>query len=300
MDDELPCFEAQPVAAEALPRCALGEAATWSVARQALLWTDIEGRRLWSLEPASGQVRHWTLPGRLGSFALTADPQRLLCAFEHELAWLDLTSSRCETLAEFQPGDGVRANDGRCDRSGNFIFGTLDEARGPQVRGRWWRLSRSGGLAPLGLPPVAIPNGLAFSPDGSRLYFCDSTERRVHCAGYDATTGELGPPEVFAPVERGEPDGATVDAQGRYWSAHWGAGEVVARARDGRPVARVKLSASQPSCVAFGGAGLSTLYITTARVGLDALALAPQPDAGRVFAVALPWAGLAEPVVGLP
>lgn len=293
--DTLPTFQATRVGGPDMPRCTLGEGATWSPDRQALLWTDISGRRLWSWEPANHALRHWSLPARLGSFALTPEGHRLLAAFEHHLAWLDLRSGQTHSLAHFDEGLPTRANDGRCDRAGHFLFGTLDEARGPQTLGRWWRYSAHGQLTQLDLPPARIPNGLALSPDGERLYFCDSLEQRLRCAAYEASTGHIAQPQVFAPLAAGEPDGATVDAQGHYWSALWGTGTVLGFAPDGQVMARVELPVSQPSCVAFGGPDLRTLFITTARVGLSPPQLAQQVDAGCLFAAELPWAGLAEP-----
>jgi len=293
--ESVPTFHARRVGGLDMPHCALGEGATWSPHRQALLWTDISGCRLWSLEPKSGRMRHWTLPGRLGSFALTADRHRLLAAFEHHLAWLDLRSGDCQALARFQEGEPVRANDGRCDRRGHFLFGTFDEQRDGPPRGRWWRYSAQGELQALGLPPAFIANGLAWSPDGRRLYFCDSAERLLRCASCEPDSGRIGEPRVFAQVPAGEPDGATVDALGHYWCAIWGAGQVLAWRPDGTLLARVLLPVSQPSCVAFGGRELRTLFITTARVGLGIEQQAREPDAGALFAVELPWAGLAEP-----
>ena len=46
---------------------------------------------------------------------------------------------------------------------------------------------------------------------------------------------------------------------------------------------RVDVPTAQPSCVAFGGAQLGTLYVTSARIGLDAAALAGDAHAGGVF-----------------
>lgn len=279
-----------------LAPCQLGEGATWSEARDALLWTDIQGQRLWSFEPASGRSQSWALPGRLGSFALTRDANRLLGAFEHHIAWLDLNTGRSQALAHFEDGLATRANDGRCDRAGNFIFGTFDEVRQGAPAGRWYRYSASGELRPMNLPPVYIPNGLAFSPDGQRIYFADSSERAVRCADYDGATGALRNARVFVELEEGEPDGATVDAEGHYWSAQWGAGRLQRYAPNGEPSGQVLLHASQPSCPAFGGPGLATLFATTARQGLDAQALAAQPHAGQVFSIKTPWRGLPEPV----
>ena len=63
-----------------------------------------------------------------------------------------------------------------------------------------------------------------------------------------------------------------------------------------RETARVDVPTSQPSCVAFGGAQFDTLYVTSARIGLDEQALQVTSGAGGVF-VATPAArGVAEPV----
>ena len=291
-------FQAKLVADKHMPRCALGEAATWSAARGALLWTDIAGCRLWSFEPATQHVRHWRLPARLGSFCLTPDPQRLLAAFEHQMAWLDLRHAEVTPLVDFDDKLPTRANDGRCDRAGHFVFGTLDERRGPRPLGHWWRFSAQGTLSRLNLPAVTIPNGLAFSPDGARMYWCDSAQPRLYCGDYQAADGHIANPQVLADLHQGEPDGATIDAQGNYWSAQWGASCVLAFNPQGQVIARVQLPVSQPSCVAFGGPHLHTLYITTARVGLSQAQLALQADAGALFKVDLPWVGLPEPVFG--
>ena len=153
-------------------------------------------------------------------------------------------------------------------------------------------------LQALDLPPVAIPNGLAFSPDGRRIYWCDSRQAQVRTGDYDPDTGRIGQARVFAELPEGEPDGATVDAHGHYWCALWGQGQVLGFTPEGQVMAQVRLPASQPSCVAFGGPDLQTLYITSARVGLDAEQLEREPTAGALHAVDLPWAGLPEPVYG--
>jgi L-arabinonolactonase len=47
----------------------------------------------------------------------------------------------------------------------------------------------------------------------------------------------------------------------------------------------VPMPVSQPSCCCLGGPARSTLYVSSARVGLPQSRLAAEPDAGRVFAV---------------
>lgn len=276
----------------------LGEGCTWSVARDALLWTDIEGRALWEHRPATGATRQWPLPERAGSFALTADAEVLLIALEHSLARLDLRTGATRTLVEFDHGLTTRSNDGRCDRSGNFVFGTLDEPRTGAPQGSWYRFSTAGQLQRLALPAVGIPNGLAFSADGRRIFYCDTIDRTVRTARYDAETGAITDTRVFsAPGNvEGNPDGATVDAADHYWSARWGAGLLVRHAPDGRVVQQVTVAAGQPACVALGGAGLRTLFATTAHVGYSAEQRAADPMAGHVFATDVAVAGLPEPL----
>ena len=57
----------------------------------------------------------------------------------------------------------------------------------------------------------------------------------------------------------------------------------------------LRLPVSRPTSCAFGGANLQTLFVTTARFGLDEDALAQEPWAGGVLAIDLPYRGLAEP-----
>ena len=86
----------------------------------------------------------------------------------------------------------------------------------------------------------------------------------------------------------GDPDGMTTDADGRIWIAHWDGACVTAHdPRDGRELCRIELPVRHVTNVAFGGPGLRTLYVTSARGELSAAALATQPLAGGLFAIEL-------------
>ena len=57
----------------------------------------------------------------------------------------------------------------------------------------------------------------------------------------------------------------------------------------------------QPSCCAFGGPGLDTLYVITSPEGLDPAALAQAPGSGGLYALELGRPlGLPESRVELP
>jgi L-arabinonolactonase len=51
---------------------------------------------------------------------------------------------------------------------------------------------------------------------------------------------------------------------------------------------------SKPTCPVFGGPQLDELYVTSARLGLEADALAREPAAGGVIALSPGWRGLPE------
>jgi L-arabinonolactonase len=267
----------------------LGECVLWCERSQRVLWTDIPGATLYAHHPASGATATWSMPERLASFALTGADSRLLLGLASRLAFFDLDTGEVAPVADVEADLTTRLNDGRCDRQGNFVFGTFNEAEPRLPIGSFYRLNAASlRLDRLELGRVAIANSICFSPDGATMYYCDSPARRIRCCDYPALDND----RVFAAVEGpGEPDGSCIDAAGYLWNAQWGAARVVRYAPDGRIDRIVDTPASQPSCVAIGGAGLDTLYCSSARVGLAA----PGPADGALLTVPLAGiAGLAE------
>ena len=61
----------------------------------------------------------------------------------------------------------------------------------------------------------------------------------------------------------GLPDGACVDAEGGFWSASVYGWAVIRVSPDGTVDERIELPLEKPSMPAFGGADLSTMYVTT-------------------------------------
>lgn len=278
-------------------KCTLGEGATWCERSGRFYWTDIEGSRLWRYDPRDGSSTSWTMPERLATFALCADPHYLLLGLATHLAFFDLATGETQRIVDVEPGLNTRVNDGRCDRQGRFVFGTKDEGSPLRAVGGFYRLNRDLSLERLPLPSPAISNSIAFSPDGSTMYYCDSPTREIRACDY-GVDGSIANDRVFTKLTdvTGEPDGSTIDRDGGLWNAQWGGARVVRYGADGVETARVTVPTAQPSCVAFGGEQLDTLYITSARVDLDASALVNDAHAGGVF-VAVPGPrGLSEPV----
>ncbi|HEY0198187.1 MAG TPA: SMP-30/gluconolactonase/LRE family protein [Rhodanobacter sp.] len=276
----------------------LGEGIQWCPRAQALYWTDIHAATLWRHRPSDGVTDTWPMPERLASFALCEDDGWLLLGLATRLSFFHLPSGTLEPLCEVEADLPTRLNDGVCDREGRFVFGTLHEPRdgGPkQAVGSFYRLDADLSLHRLDLDRVAIPNSLAFSPDGRTMYFCDSPQRVIRRCSYNAE-GEAGNAEVWIDLRdiEGEPDGSTVDAEGGLWNAQWGMGRVVRYTPDGREDVVVNVQASQPTRPALGGGALDRLYVTSARDGLSAQALLDDPQAGNLFSARVPKRGLPE------
>jgi L-arabinonolactonase len=272
----------------------LGEGIVWSPGHSQVQWTDIHGKFFWTFDPETRASRAIALPERLACFAPLGG-SRIVAGFASGLAYYDLESGARDAIAAIESDQATtRLNDGKLDRQGRLVFGTMDESEPAKPIGRVW--SFDGGVARALFDGVRISNSLAFSPDGRRMYFTDTPQRVIWRYDYDATDGAVGNRQVFVEVakERGFPDGSTVDAEGRLWNAEWGGGRVTCYAPDGRIDRTISLPCSQITCCAFGGPSLSTLYVTSARGGLGEKKLAEEPDAGAMFAIDVGVAGLAD------
>ncbi|MDR3426347.1 SMP-30/gluconolactonase/LRE family protein [Silvimonas sp.] len=261
-----------------------------------LWWTNIHAKELWRLKPGTGAHKRWSLPQRLGCFALTQHQDILLLALETGLVLFNHARDEYTRLVSVETSlPKTRTNDGRCDRAGNFIFGTMHEGS-PNAVASFYRFDTRGVLSRLDLPNIAISNSICFSPDGKIMYWCDSQQHKIMQSDYDSASGAVSNHRVF--VDLGdtiiEPDGSTVDAEGCLWNAQWAGQRVVRYRPDGSVDRIIDMPVAQPTCVTFGGAALETLYVTSARNGLSDEALAQQPLAGAVFEITF------DDVRGLP
>ena len=286
-------------------RCALGEGIVWWRQHEVVLWTDIQSARLWMHSPSGCHTRSWPLPDRLGCIAV-CDSRTLLLGFAKALylADLDPHSTSAPTLTPLTPVEPLqpctRINDGRCDRAGNFVFGTLNEAVNREPIGSFYQYSTRYGIRRLDLGGVAIPNSLSFSPDGNTMYYCDSRLPRILCCDYQADSAQVSNRRTF--VELGDaccsPDGSAIDAEGCLWSAQWGASRIVRYTPQGTVDRVVHVPTRNPSCVTFGGTHLEHLYISSAREDLTATELEHAPESGGVYCYsAAGLRGLPEPEV---
>lgn len=276
----------------------LGEGVIFNEAEQAIWWTDIKSAVIYRYWLDTEQLDHWNMPEAVGCFGFVSGKAELIVALASGIACFDLESERLDYLSRPEAHlPGNRFNDGRVDRQGRFWAGTMVEApeknTGP-AQANLYRLDDNGHATAV-IAGLEIANGLCWSPDGSRLYHADSPKRQITQYQFDAISGDVAKPRLFAQTPEGiYPDGATVDSQGYLWSAQWGGSRVVRYDPAGKEDYILQLPVSQPTCVAFGGPDMDWLFVTSAREGLTDEELAQQPQAGDLFIYRLGVKGLTE------
>ena len=259
----------------------LGEGPVWDDRSGVLVRVDISGRLVHRWNPATDESTSFATEGDVGAVVLCEDGG-LLLAIECELWRRDL-AGEMTLIADVDAKPGVRFNDCRVDPRGRLWAGMLHRDREPR-QAALYRLDAGGELTTV-LPERTISNGLGWSPAGTTMYYIDSTTQRVAEFDYDLDTGELGDQRLFAEIEPtdGLPDGLTVDADGGVWVCLFGGGRMRRYLPDGSLDQEIMLPLTNPTCPAFGGAGLSTLYVTTARHRLTDEQLAREPLAGALL-----------------
>ncbi|MFD9324486.1 SMP-30/gluconolactonase/LRE family protein [Streptomyces sp. NPDC060065] len=254
----------------------LGEGIRWT--ERGLVLVDIlAGRLLIAPDNPTAPLKQLAqLPVPLGAVAPVAGaPGTWIAAAGTGICLLTPNgSTRWLARPEADAPRPMRMNDATADPYGRFWAGSMayDAHEGA---GSLYRVDHDGTVTRV-LDGITVPNGPAFTADGSTMYLADSARGVVRRYPVDPATAELRAPEVFVTFDEGSPDGMVVDAEGAVWVAVWGTGTVRRYLPDGRLDRTLRLPALQPAGVCLRE---DLLHITTARVGLAA----PGPHDGAVF-----------------
>ena len=254
-------------------RTHVGEGPLWHPDQQRLYWIDIPTGRLFWYEPATGRHEQFYSADMVGGLTFQTDGTLLL--FMAGGAVAVLRGGELDYIVDGIPGEEEnRFNDVIADPAGRVFCGTmpLDRERVDERLGTLYRLDTDGSLTPL-VDGVGISNGLGFSPDHRHMYYTDTITRRIDVFDYDVHSGSISKRRVFTETGEGRPDGMTVDADGYVWSAIVGGWRIVRYTPQGEEERAVRFSAKYVTSLAFGGPGLTDIYVTT--MGTD-----ERPDAG--------------------
>jgi gluconolactonase len=254
------------------------EGPVWFGDGRFLLWSDIPNNRIMRWDEETGAVSVFRKPANYSN-GNTRDRQGRLITCEHDSRRLTRTEydGAITILADKFDGKPLNSpNDVVCKSDGSLWFtdppfGILGHYEGhiakPELPTNVYRYDPRYGKLTVMIGHIDRPNGLAFSPDESKLYVVEAgvTPRVIRV--YDVTDGgmKLGKSSVFITAEeKGTPDGLRVDVDGNLWVG-WGMGAegldgVAIFNPEGKLIGRINLP-ERCANVCFGGRQRNRLFM---------------------------------------
>ena len=252
------------------------EGPVWVGDGRYLLWSDIPNNRVMRWNEETGQASVYRKPSNFAN-GNTRDRQGRLITCEHGGRRVSRTEydGRVTVVAERfdgkplnSPNDVVVKSDGSIWFS-DPPFGILGFYEGyvapPELPTNVYRVDGKTGSLTVATGEIDRPNGLAFSPDESRLYVVESgPPRMIHA--FDVVDGgaKLANKRKFIDPGEGTPDGFRVDVDGNLWCG-WGMGKdgldgVSVFNPDGKLIGRINLP-ERCANLCFGGTYRNRLFM---------------------------------------
>ena len=274
--------------------CRWSEGPVWFGDGRYLLWSDIPNNRILRWDEETGAVSVFRKPSDFAN-GNTRDRQGRLVTCEHGTRRVTRTEydGSITTLMDFYEGKRLNSpNDVVVKSDGSIWFtdppfgllgyyeGFKAEAELPQAV---WRIDGQTGQADIVADDVLGPNGLAFSPDESRLYVVESRGEPRKLRVFDVIGGtRLANNRVFIDAGPGTPDGFRVDIDGNLWCG-WGMGDpeldgVRIFNPHGEPIGHIRLP-ERAANLCFGGPRRNRLFMAASH-GLYSLYVNTQGVAG--------------------
>jgi gluconolactonase len=256
--------------------CRWAEGPAYFPAGRYVVWSDIPNDRMLRFDETTGMVGVFRHPAGYSN-GNTVDRQGRLVTCEHGNRRVTRTEhdGRITVIADRYEGKRLNSpNDVAVKSDGSVWFsdpayGIESDYEGHKATSEigachLYRVDPRSGECRIAADDFVRPNGLAFSPDESRLYVSDtgvSEERgkQRHIRVFQvAEDGSLDGGEVFATCTAGVFDGFRFDDEGRLWTS---AGDGVhCYEADGTLIGKVLVPETTANVV-FGGLKRNRLYI---------------------------------------
>jgi gluconolactonase len=244
-----------------------------------LLWSDIPNNRILRWDEETGRTTIYRKPSNNAN-GNTRDRQGRLVTCEHDTRRVTRTEidGTITVLADKYQGKPLNSPNDIVVKSDDSIwfsdppFGILGHYEGttatPELPTHIYRLDPRTRELTAVTPGDYRPNGLAFSPDESKLYVVNASATPREIFVYDVTDNgtKLSNKRTFITAEAGgTPDGFRVDTDGNLWCG-WGMGNaqqdgVKVFDPTGKPIGFIALP-ERCANVAFGGVKRNRLFMT--------------------------------------
>jgi gluconolactonase len=259
--------------------CRWTEGPAYFPASRCLLWSDLPNNRILRYDEEDGHVSVFRKPSNYAN-GNTVDRQGRLVTCEHLGRRVTRTEhdGRVTVIASAWQGKRLNSpNDVVVKSDGSIWFtdpsyGIGDDYQGARAESEIgacnvYRVDGTTGAMSIVAGDFVRPNGLAFSPDETRLYIVDSgrtegLENPTHIRVFNVDGDvRLAGGAEFAACDVGLFDGLRVDEAGRLWVS---TGEgIECYEANGDLIGRIRVPEVVSNCV-FGGQSRNRLFITAA------------------------------------
>jgi gluconolactonase len=257
------------------------EGPVWFGDGRYLLWSDIPNERIMKWEEETGTVSVFRKPSNFAN-GNTRDRQGRLISCEHggrRITRTEYDGAITVLMDSFggkrlnSPNDVVVKSDGSIWFS-DPPFGILSDYEGhkaePELPSNLYRFDPATGKATVLDGEIAGPNGLAFSPDETKLYVVESRASPRTILAYDVVDDgtRIANRRVLIDAGPGTPDGFRCDEDGNLWCG-WGMGDpeldgVMVFSPEGEPIGRIALP-ERCSNLCFGGVKRNRLFMASSQ-----------------------------------
>lgn len=275
-----PAFDKYVLPLAKVERLATGfrwsEGPVWFGDQRSLIWSDVPGNVQYRWDEQSGVTSVFRKPSDNGN-GNTRDRQGRLLTCEHlnrRVVRTEIDGSLTVIADSFNGAPLNSPNDIVCKSDGSIwftdpVFGITGYYEGlkaeSQLAPNVYRVGVDGAITVVA-EGINQPNGLAFSPDESKLYIVESRSVPKNILTLDVTPDgrSLSRQQVLIDAGPGTPDGFRVDTDGNLWCG-WGMGEagldgVHVFDPNGTLIGRIDLP-ERCSNVCFGGLQRNRLFM---------------------------------------
>ena len=249
-----------------------------------LLYVDIEGHALISLDPKTETEKVWEIGERIGT-VVPRQTGGYIAAGDSGIYSFDPVTGEKKSMAdpEADKRSDNRFNDGKCDPSGRFWAGTISTVK-KEGDANLYMLDINGDLS-LKISGVTNSNGICWNADATFMYYIDTPSKEIRAYPFDNLSGSIGEARIIINTENqgweGSPDGMTIDSEGMLWVAMCHGGAVLCiNPSNGSLLQKIDLPCVETTACAFGGEKFERLFVTT---GIHKSI--EEENAGRVFVV---------------
>ena len=276
----------------------LGEGITYSNLDENLFWLDISNKsKLYKLNLSSNKNFVYDLPEIVTATSIKSTNELVLTSNNGINLFNTKTNIFKKQIGLEDNQLQTRSNDGASDALGRLWFGTMQnnfDINGNSIpitrnMGKLYKVDINKQVTVME-DDLGIPNTFVWSPDNSKFYFTDTLTGTIKSYDFNLQTGTLTNKQNFINIDRGLPDGSTIDTDGCLWNCRWGGSCIVRFTPNGKIDQIIEMPVQNVTNCVFGGSDMKTLFITTAsneddsRTDMD----------GDLFAINLQYQGIED------